>query len=290
VSASVALATCADLPEGDEDERLIGPALAALGVRSRFAVWSDPAVDWDAFDLVVVRSTWDYTLARDAFLAWAASPRRLLNPEPVLRWNTDKRYLDDLAAAGAPVVPTAFVVPGGPRPPLRGEVVVKPTVSGGALDTGRFAPDRHREAHEHLTALQAAGRVAMLQPYLGSVDERGETSLLYLGGEFSHAIRKGPLLRPGHAPVDGSDAAVGLFVAEEITPQEPAPREREVGDAVVAHVRERFGPLLYERIDLVEDDDGEPRLLEAELTEPSLFLGTSEGAAERFATAIAARL
>jgi len=288
MTPNVALATCAELPDGDEDERLLPPALAARGIESRFAVWDDEAVDWSAFDLVVVRSTWDYTARRDAFLEWAHGVPRLLNPEPVLRWNTDKRYLDDLAAAGVPVVPTAFVVPGGPRPPLRGEVVIKPAVSGGSRDSGRFAPERHREAHAHLTALQEGGRVAMLQPYLGSVDERGETALLYLGGELSHAVRKGAILRPGGAPIGADDAVAGLFAAEDIAPRDATAREREVGDTVVAHVRERFGPLLYERVDLVDDEAGEPRVLELELTEPSLFLGTSPGAPQRFAGAIAA--
>jgi hypothetical protein len=290
VTAIVALATCAELPEGDEDERLLPPALVARGIESRFAVWDDPAVDWAAFGLVVVRSTWDYTSRRDAFLEWARGVPRLFNPEPVLRWNTDKRYLDDLAGAGLPVVPTAFVVPGGPRPPLRGEVVVKPAVSGGSRDTGRFAPDRHREAHALLTALQSDGRVAMLQPYVPSVDERGETALLYLGGEYSHAIRKGPILREGAGPIGAEDVVAGLFAAEDITPREATADERAVGDAVTAFARERFGGLLYERIDLVEDAAGAPRVLEAELTEPSLFLGTAEGAPERFAAAIAARL
>jgi glutathione synthase/RimK-type ligase-like ATP-grasp enzyme len=211
---TVVLATCAELPEGDEDERLLPPALAARGIESRWAVWDDPAADWSSPGLVVVRSTWDYTSRRDAFLAWAEGVPRLANPAEVLRWNTDKRYLDDLAAAGLPVVPTAFVVPGGPRPPLHGEVVVKPAVSGGSRDTARFAPERHREAHEHLSALQGEGRVAMLQPYLGSVDEHGETALLYLGGAFSHAIRKGAILRAGAAPLAAADVVAGLFAAD----------------------------------------------------------------------------
>jgi glutathione synthase/RimK-type ligase-like ATP-grasp enzyme len=283
---TVALATCAEMPEGDDDERLLPPALAARGIDARFAVWDDPAEDWGAFDLVVVRSTWDYTVKRDAYLDWAGSVPRLLNTAAVLRWNTDKRYIDDLAAAGLEVVPTAFVVPGGPRPPLHGEVVVKPAVSGGAMDTARFATDRHRQAHEHLTTLQSEGRVAMLQPYLGSVDDRGETALIHLGDEFSHAIRKGAILRPGAAPLGAGDLEMGMFAAENITPREPTPAERELGDAVVAYVRERFGPPLYARIDVVEDDAGEPRVLELELTEPSLFLASADGAAGRFAAAI----
>ena len=283
---SVALASCSALPEGDADERLLPPALEACGIGVRFAIWNDPEVDWEAFDLVVVRATWDYTFHRDAFLDWADRVPRLLNPPGVLRWNSDKRYLDDLAAAGIPVVPTAFVEPAGPRPPLSGEVVVKPAVSAGARDTGRFPPDRHREAHAAITALQAEGRVAMIQPYLRSVDERGETGALYLGGAYSHTIHKGPILRLQAPPRGGEHPIPGLYAPENIAPREPTAAERDLADTVSSYVHERFGELLYERIDLVEDDDGAPRVLEVELTEPSLFLGTAAGAPERFAKAI----
>src|SRR5690349_15119149 len=105
----VAFVTQAGLPEGSsEDQRLI-PALAAYGVRAGFVVWDDPAVDWAAPAVCVVRSTWDYFHRRDAFVAWAervAGLTELWNPAPVLRWNTHKRYLADLAARGVPVVPT----------------------------------------------------------------------------------------------------------------------------------------------------------------------------------------
>ena len=283
----VALATCKELPEGDEDERLLPPALARRGIDARFAPWDGSQADWEAFDLVVVRSTWDYSERRDAFLAWAEGLPRVRNSAAVLRWNTDKRYLEDLAAAGFPVVPTAFVAPGGPRPPLRGEVVVKPAVSAGSRDTARFGRARHREAHAHLTSLQEADRVAMVQPYFPTVDERGETALLYIDGAYSHAIRKGPILAAGGAPPRLEELGGGLFAAEDVSPREPAPAERAVGDAVVGHLTDRFGALLYGRVDLVEDDRGEPRVLEVELTEPSLFLGHGGGAPDRLAAAIA---
>lgn len=283
---SVLLATCAQLPEGAEDEWPLLPALARHGIDARFAVWDDPSVDWEAAGLVVVRSTWDYTDRRDAFLAWAGGLPRLRNPAAVLRWNTDKRYLDDLLHAGLPVVPTAFVTPGGPRPPLRGEVVVKPSVSAGSRDTARFGPASRREAHVHLTALLEAGRPAMVQPYVSSVDARGESALLYLGGEYSHSIRKGAIL-----PSDGGAPRLteyegGLFATEDISPREPTEAERATADAVVDHLHARFGTLLYARIDLVEDERGTPQVLEVELTEPSLFLSQSPSAPARLAQAV----
>jgi hypothetical protein len=274
VTARVALATCSELPELDDDERrAIGP-LAELGVEAVPAVWDDPAVDWSAFDLVVVRSTWDYVGRRERFLAWAESVPRLHNPARVLRWNTDKRYLAELAGAGLPVVPTWF----DEVPELEGEVVVKPTESAGARDTGRFASAA--EAAELAEHIRASGRTAMAQPYLEEIDEHGETGLVFIGGSYSHAFRKGPLLQRAAVPVEG------LFASEHITPREPSDVERGVADDVHAWVAERFGELLYARVDMVPPG----LVLELEVTEPSLFLSQDEGAPRRLAEAIAARL
>ncbi len=188
----VALATCAVFPDGDADDAGLP---AAIGGDVTFAVWDDPEVDWAAFDLVVVRSTWDYQERRDAFLAWARGiGERLINPPAVLAWNTDKRYLHELAAAGLPVVPTTLVAPGAPFTAPAGEYVVKPTVSAGSRDTARFTVGENERAAALAAAIHASGRTAMVQPYVASVDARGETALLFFDGAFSHAIHKGPLL------------------------------------------------------------------------------------------------
>jgi len=243
-------------------------------------VWDDPAADWDAFDLVVLRSPWDYVERRDVFVAWCeAIGERLHNPPEVVRWNTDKRYLAELDAAGLPVVPTTFLAPGAPIVLPDGPCVVKPAISAGSRDTAS-----HRDpkaAAGHAQRLLDEGRVVMVQPYVAEIDTEGETALLYFDGAFSHAIRKGPLLTGGAAEVDG------LFAPENITPREPRPEERAVGDHVVAEVERRFGRLLYTRVDVIGSD---PMVLELELTEPSLFFLHSEGAAERYAAAIRARL
>jgi hypothetical protein len=280
----VALATCAELPELEPDDRSVLAPLAARGVAAAAAVWDDPTVDWTRFDLVVVRSTWDYIHRRDEFLAWTARVPRLMNPPRVLAWNTDKRYLDDLAAAGAPVVATTWVRPGDAwAAPDSGTWVVKPSVSAGSLDTGRYdlgQPAQRALALAHAERLGAAGRIVMAQPYLASVDQRGETGLVYLGGRYSHAIRKGPMLR-------GPDAAAdGLYVPEEISPRTPTPAERRVAETVLGALAFPE-PLLYARVDLIDGPDGAPLLVELELTEPSLFLDTAPGAADRFAVAIA---
>ncbi len=198
----VALATCAELPEGDPDDAALVAALGAGGFDVSWRVWDDPGVDWGAFDAVVVRSTWDYQERRDEFLGWASRVPSLCNPAEIVGWNTDKRYLAELGSSGIPVVETTFVDPGeeAPELPEDGELVVKPSVSAGSRDTARFAM---REPAERLAALallrsiHASGRTAMLQPYLTGVDAEGETALVYFDGAFSHSIRKGPLLSPG---------------------------------------------------------------------------------------------
>jgi hypothetical protein len=157
--------------------------------------------------------------------------------------------------------------------------VVKPTVSAGSQDTVRVSDED--DIQEHVARLHAMGKTAMIQPYLAEVDTAGETALLYFHGVFSHAIRKGPMLLPGEV----KDPE--LFYAEEIAAREPSAAERALGDRAVAYVSERFGPPLYARIDLLPFDDG-PVIIEVELTEPSVFVGHADGAAERFADAIAA--
>jgi glutathione synthase/RimK-type ligase-like ATP-grasp enzyme len=281
----VALATCSYFPDGDEDDAGLP---AAIGGATTFAIWDDPAVDWTAFDLVVVRSTWDYHERRDAFLAWArALGDRLVNPPELLAWNTDKRYLHELAEAGLPVVPTALVAPGEAFAAPAGEYVVKPTVSAGSRDTARFAAGEQERAAALVAAIHATGRTAMVQPYVASVDARGETALLFFDGAFSHAIHKSALLRPGAAPTSE------VFLPETIEPRTPSAAERGVAQRVLDHVTAtRLGGAapVYARIDLVEDAGGAPLLLELELTEPSLFFGGEPGRLSQFGAAIRRRL
>ncbi|MCW2958410.1 MAG: hypothetical protein JWP18_1213 [Solirubrobacterales bacterium] len=275
----IALVTCAELPEGDPDDRELPARLGGEWVR-----WDDPAVDWQGYDRVLLRSPWDYAQRAEEFLAWADRVGdRLLNPARVIRWNTDKRYLGELREAGLPVVPTAFIAPGDTLlpDPATGEIVVKPTVSAGSRDTARFATTDQDGAQRLLDAIHSSGRTAMVQPYIPSVDERGETALLFFGGTFSHAISKGPLLQPGSGPTED------FFAPETITPRRPTPDEHAVAGAVVAFVAQRFGrPLPYARIDLVEGPHGSPLLLELELTEPSLFFAHALGAIDRFSAAV----
>lgn len=274
--STVAFATCSSVPDLDDDDLAVVAVLAARGIDVVPAVWDDAAVDWERFDLTVLRSTWDYTDRVEAFVRWAAAVPRLANGFETVSWNVDKRYLADVAAAGVPVVATSYVAPGDPLGELPGgEVVVKPAVSAGSRDTLRLS-DRARVA-EHVEHIHASGRTAMIQPYLGGVDAAGETAVVFLGGTHSHAARKGPLL-----PLDG-DAVQGLYARETMAPRVASPAELEVAHAALDVVP---GETLYARIDLLPGPDEDPVVLEVEVTEPSLFLRLADGAPDRFATAI----
>ena len=277
----VALACSQEGLEDDDDLPLAAAALADTGTRADVVQWDDEGIDWAGYDLVVVRSCWDYTERLAEFLAWAATVPRLANPLPVLRWNVDKTYLRDLAVAGCPVVPTTWDPGSAGELPEAPEWVVKPSVSAGSRDTARWSSAEQVLAH--VGELRARGRTAMVQPYLDAVDEAGETALLHFGGAFSHAVRKGPLLRRGEGVVQDR------MGREELRAVPARPDQREVAASALAAVARSLGrglPVLYARVDLVDGPDGRPLVLELELVEPSLFLPHGDDAAVRFARAV----
>jgi len=282
----VLLATCAEYPDGDEDGAEILEALDVQGIEGRWRAWDDHSVDWNEH-LVVLRSTWDYTLRREEFLTWTRSVRRLANPAPVVEWSSDKVYLRELKLAGVPIVPTAWAGPGETVELPRGvEYVIKPSVGAGSRGAGRFGGGDRMIATAHVEALHAIGRTAMIQPYIADTDYRGETALVYIDGKFSHAVAKAALLPTGTVHAVDQRA---LYVEETISGREPTDAELATGDGIVAILSERFGTLLYTRVDLLPGPDG-PLLVELELAEPSLFLGYGPGASDLFAVAVARRL
>lgn len=278
VSSSFALDLDPDLP-------LLLDAARQRGIDAEITLWDDPAVDWKAYDAVVVRSCWDYILRREEFLAWAASISRLHNTHDVLAWNTDKVYLRQIEAAGVPIIETRWDVAPGDDLGDHAEWVVKPTVSAGSRDTARWeSPD---DVYAHSAALVAAGRASMTQPYISSVDDEGETAMLFFGGEFSHAIRKGPILVRGEGIRQDRDGA------GENEARTPTPAQHEVAAAALKAVDEVLGrpaDPLYARVDLVTGADGSPLVIELELTEPYLFLVHSDGGAGRLVDALVARM
>lgn len=279
----------------DEDLAPLQHALAEFGAEVATPSWDDDAVDWSRFDVAVLRSTWDYTQRLPEFLAWierAATRTTLLNPPDVVHWNTDKHYLRDLAQRGVATVPSAFVEPQQDAARAldaflathagHGEFVVKPCVGAGSRDAQRHARADRAHALAHVQRLLAARRSVLLQPYLDRVDAHGETALVFVDGEFSHAIRKGPLLRRGEDPTRA------LFAAEHITPRVPQADELALAAQTLAAMP-FDAALLYARVDLIHAADGSPRVLELELTEPSLFFDHAPGSAAHFAAAACAR-
>jgi len=274
-------ATDADLP-------LLTAAAGRAGHTSEIVTWDDPAVDWSAYDLVVVRSCWDYVPRREEFLAWARTVPRLANPADVLAWNTDKTYLRELEAAGVPIVPTAWSVTSAVDLPAAEEWVVKPTISAGSADTARWSDPGH--ALEHGRRLLEAGRPTMTQPYVTAVDSEGETGILLFGGRYSHAFRKGALLTRGDDPRSLPE------LKEDIRSREPSAEQIAFAERTVATAQQILrahldgDPLLYARVDVVSDADGTLRLMELELTEPSFFLEHTPTGADRAVEAVTAHL
>jgi hypothetical protein len=281
-------------PEFRDDERLLA-RLAERGADAAAIPWDDADTDWSGFDLIVARTVWDYTLRYDEFIAWLEGVEAPIENLPeLIRWNSDKRYLADLGEAGVPVVPTEFVAPGDPAPAITGDVVIKPTVSGGGRNTGRFGPSSADAAGELIERIGALGKTAMVQPYLARVDDAGETAVVTVDGEVSHVLRKGAILAPDEvAPIRSDDdlgVAEVMYDPELVLASSAGDDELELADRVIAEVRRRFGTTpLYARVDMLRDDDGSPVLLELEAVEPNFYFDQAPGADERLADAIVER-
>lgn len=286
---AIALVTAEAARDLDEDMPSLASALRTAGADVTIAEWDRPH-DWSRFDIALLRSTWDYPQRLAEFFAWAEATSRktkLLNPLPVVKWSADKHYLGDLAKKEVPTVLTKFVEPG-ERPdqqisnllgqPGVDEFVVKPAVGAGSRDAQRFGREEKGDAARHAQRMLNEKRSVLLQPYLSKVDELGETALLYFEGEFSHAIRKGPLLKRKEGPT------AQLFAKEAITARVPEASELRVAAKALHAIP--FETPLYARVDLIRDQQGEPVVLELELVEPSLFFPFAEGSADRFAAAV----
>lgn len=291
----VAIATYSGRPEQFADDDVLAGILRDRGLGVEQPTWDDPDTDWDSFDLVVARTPWDYTARLDEFLAWTDRVgERLENPPAVVRWNSDKRYLGDLAAMGVATVETTYVAPGDDLPPVEREIVVKPSVSAGARDSGRFSPASAAAAAELIERITGAGRTAMVQPYVSGVEERGETAVVLISGEVSHVLRKGAILAPDEvAPMRVGDplgVAEVMYDPGLVVPGEADDAEIALAKRTREAVRERFGvvPLIM-RVDMLTGDDGEPVLVELEAIEPHLYFDQVPEGATRLADAIVAR-
>jgi glutathione synthase/RimK-type ligase-like ATP-grasp enzyme len=275
----VALATCQALPHLSDDDRHALPALAARGIVGDPVIWNDPTATWSAYDMVVIRSAWDYYHQPAEFAAWIDRLDQggvpLWNTPRVVRANLDKRYLASLADAGVPTVPTVWLDAGAAvdLPALLAdhgwaEAVIKPVISAAAHRTHRVTATSQR-----LFDVSVARGATMLQPYLPEIETTGEWSLIYLGGTFSHAVRKVP--RAGDFRVQPQH---GGMARREMPPASV----RAAGDRLLREVPD---PLLYARVDGVERD-GQFLLMELELIEPRLFFEYAHDACDRFADAV----
>jgi hypothetical protein len=283
----VALASCTTLSKPDEDEAPALEALRRAGLSAVSLAWDDPAADFGAARITVLRATWNYSERAEEFLAWAertAARSRLWNPLDVVRWNHHKGYLLELEAEGVPVVPTALLRRGASTTlrdaaAARGwdDVVIKPAISAASRGTRRFALDAAGEAGEaHLAALLASGD-ALVQPFVRSVEAYGERATIWIDGEITHAVRKSPRFAGQKESISGPFA---------VSDAEAAVARRAVD---VVRERQRLD-LLYARVDMAPGPDGAPQVMELELIEPSLFFPRSPRALERFVAAVAARL
>ena len=276
------IATCRPLPEPDVDEDLLLAALAARGVDVRMAAWRGGDEDWDAPVPTLVRSTWDYIHDLPAFRHWIGRTSRaapLWNPAGILLGNLHKRYLLDLQQRGVPTVPTELVVAGsGQRlEPLLGargwrDVVIKPAVGAGSFETHRIRSGDLDHGEAVLCRL-VAERDVLVQPYLPGVERYGERAMVWIDGEFTHAVRKTPRF------------AEGVEQVSEAMPLTDA--ERAVGTAALAPLA---GSLVYARVDVAPDEHGHPQIMELELVEPSLFLLQERRALDRLVAAIVRRI
>ena len=280
---SVCFVTCTTWPAVSESDGYVARALERRGASVTPRAWNDAAARFDGFDAVVFRSNWDYHHAPDAFLAWLARGEaagvRFWNPPELIRWNLSKRYLGDLERAGIPVVPTAYLDGTDPDalPALltaRGweTAVVKPVLSASAHDTVLVKPG---EAPAVGSTIAAGGirTPVMVQPFVEEIRTRGEWSLVFIDGAFTHAALKRP--SPGEfrvQPSFGGNSAAGRPGAE------PIATGRRALDALPV-------PPLYVRVDGVVTARGFV-VMEVEAHEPGLFFGLAPEAAEVFADAI----
>jgi glutathione synthase/RimK-type ligase-like ATP-grasp enzyme len=287
VTRRLAVATSAGYPSIQPDDAHLAATLERLGVQPVVCVWNDPAVDWSAFDAVLIRTIWDYFKHHAAFLGWLDRLDRLgvptINDSALLRWNSDKRYLLELAAHGVDVIPTrlasAAELPDVLAAMTGRQVVVKPSISGSAWHTLRG--DAGDAALAAAVAQLPRELDYLVQPFVPEVVSEGEWSLLYFAGEFSHAVLKRPAA--GDYRVQGEHGGS----AEPARPDAATLAAADRALATVAAIG--HGDQAYVRVDGVVSG-GRFLIMELELIEPFLHLAVHPAAAERLAQDVAERL
>jgi glutathione synthase/RimK-type ligase-like ATP-grasp enzyme len=283
----LAIATSTVIPTIHPDDASLALALARRGVEPMACVWNDGSIDWSAFDAVLLRTTWDYFKHHAAFLAWLDLLDRLdvpvINDSATARWNSDKRYLDQLAARGVGIIPgrsTSFSDLADTLRTFAGQnVVVKPTVSGGAWHTVRGMVGDH--AFGASVAALPSSLDYMVQPFVQQIVDDGEWSLMFFDGRFSHAVIKRPAT---------GDYRIQTEFGGTAELADPTPSTLAAAERVLAATAELGYPdQSYARIDGVVVDD-RFLLMELELIEPLMHLAIRPDAAEAYARAVVARM
>ena len=278
----------------DVDTPLLAAELNSPTVSTAIHSWRDPEVDWSSCDLLVIRSPWDYSDHLDDFLAWldqTSVVTRIFNCPDLIRWNLDKTYLAELDAHGITTVDSYFCTSVAETETvtsaIAGEFVLKPTVSAGSRNTGRYS-SFEANACALAASILDQGKTVLVQPFMTDVATKGERALIFFDGVYSHAVNKGPLLELGGGLVGGKYdeiiSAIEPTGAELTLATQTIEKIAELTKARHPGCAQTFPP--YARIDLVQNQNGKPAVLEAELFEPSLFLSTSPGATQRFTEAI----
>ncbi|RRC94718.1 ATP-grasp domain-containing protein [Schaalia canis] len=296
----ITLVTSADMPNLYSDEAGLLDALAERGTDPRIAVWNDPDEDWTGAGLTVVRSVSDYAQNRQAFLEWTKRVPRILNHPDVLEWNSDKHYMIELERMGLPVIPTTWLEPEQKlqkqqlhsRFPALADFVVKPAVSSGVRDIGRYTandPYQRQAAITQAATLLEQGRSVMVQRYMEEIDIHGEISLVFFNGLMSHSVEKRAMLHPSSVTEPSMHEAV-------VTCQQASEEQWRWGEQIRAimhaYVRQRMGrdeQFLFNRVDVVPDGKGSFRVMEASLVDADLYLTSHPAALGNFADAIAMR-
>lgn len=278
----IALVTCNKYPDLTRSDRILADALRKLGAHIVAADWRDADIRWSDFDLAVVRSTWDYHLAPEAFALWIDSvdkATRLVNPARLMQWNSNKgRYLADLQGCGIRVLPFTHVDPGGEIPQrwlsqsAWNDVVVKPAIGASAWQILRV----RAEHLEHSIAPQLRSTGFLIQPYAPEI-EAGEYSVIFFGGKYSHTVLKKP--RSGDFRTQPELGATQQVV-------EPPKSVVTEAAAVLTALPEQS---TYARIDGIVQD-GHFVLMEAELIEPELFFHLHPAATQTFAHCLLAQV
>ena len=265
------------------EDQLVLDALQKQGLRSIKVAWSDPSFNWSETRYALFRSTWDYAEKFVEFSDWlihVSTKTKLINPYDLIIWNLDKHYLSDLEAKAVNVVETYFIEPKDTRS-LRqlhkelcwNKTVLKPAVSAAAKDTFKLDLsniDDHEDRFRELIKDESM----MLQPFQNSIVERGEISLMVMGGQYTHAVLK--IAKPGDFRVQDDFGG---------TVHKYEPTQAEIALAIAAVEACNPQPL-YARVDIVDDNDGRPAISELELVEPELWFRRNEEAADKLAKEI----